>query len=55
MDDNVQHCSPIVDLDNFDGFDPSGSVTQMKHYFILQGITDDMMKLRVGVLYLDPE
>jgi hypothetical protein len=44
-----------VDLNKFDGFDPSGWVTQMEHYFTLQGITDDMMKLRVGVLYLDPE
>jgi uncharacterized membrane protein YkgB len=27
----------------------------MENYVSLQGITDEMMKLRVGVLYLDPE
>jgi hypothetical protein len=32
-----------------------GWVTQMEHYFSLHGIIDDLMKLRVGVLYLDLE
>ena len=27
----------------------------MEHYFVLHGIIDDMIKLRVGVLYLDLE
>ena len=27
----------------------------MKRYFSLHGITDDMTKLKVAVLYLDPE
>jgi hypothetical protein len=27
----------------------------MEHYFTLHGINNDMMKLRVGVLYLDVE
>jgi hypothetical protein len=44
-----------VDLNKFDGFDPSGWIIQMKHYFSLEGITYDMIKLRVGVLYIDME
>jgi len=27
----------------------------MEHYFSLQGITNDMTKLKVAVLYLDPK
>ena len=27
----------------------------MEHYFSLHGITDDLTKLRYGVLHLDPE
>jgi len=55
MDNNIWHHSPKVDLYKFDGSDPSGWVTQMEHYFALQGIDDDTMKLRIGILYLDPE
>jgi hypothetical protein len=55
MDNNIWHHFPKVDLNKFDGSNPSGWVTQMEHYFTLHGITDDMMKLRVGVLYLDPK
>jgi hypothetical protein len=40
-------------MNKFDGSDPSGWVTQMEHYFSLHGITDDLHKLKVGVLYLD--
>jgi hypothetical protein len=39
----------------FDGLDPTGWVTQMEHYFSLYGITDDLAKLRYGVLHLDQE
>jgi hypothetical protein len=39
----------------FDGSDPTGWVTQMEHYFSLYGITDDLAKLRYGVLHLDQE
>jgi hypothetical protein len=46
---------PRVEVNKFDGSDPTGWVTQMEHYFSLHGITDDLAKLRYGVLYLDPE
>jgi hypothetical protein len=46
---------PKVDMNKFDGSDPSGWVTQMEHYFSLHGIIDDLHKLHVGVLYLDVE
>jgi hypothetical protein len=55
MDNNIWNHSPKVDLNKFDGSDPLGWVTQMEHYFTLQSIVDDMMKLRMGVLYLDLE
>jgi hypothetical protein len=44
-----------VDVTKFDGSDPIGWVTQMEHYFSLYGITDDLAKLRYGVLHLDQE
>jgi hypothetical protein len=44
-----------VDVTKFDGSDPTGWVTQMEHYFSLYGITDDLAKLRYGVLHLDQE
>ena len=55
MDNNIWHRFPKVDLNKFDGSKLLGWVTQMEHYFILHGITNDMMKLRVGILYLDLE
>jgi hypothetical protein len=48
-------CLPWVDVSKFDGLDPTGWVTQMEHYFSLYGITDDLVKLRYGVLHLDQE
>jgi hypothetical protein len=48
-------CLPKVDVNKFDGSNPTGWVTQMEHYFSLHGITNDLMKLCVGVLYLDPK
>jgi hypothetical protein len=44
-----------VDVTKFDCSDPNGWVTQMKHYFSLYGITDDLAKLKYGVLYRDQE
>ena len=41
-----------MDLNKFDGSNPARWVTQMEHYFSLHGITDDIIKLKVGVLYL---
>jgi hypothetical protein len=42
-------------VNKFDGSNPTGWVTQMEHYFSLHGITDELSKLRYGVLYLDLE
>jgi hypothetical protein len=44
-----------VGVTKFDGLDPTGWVTQMEHYFSLYGITDDLAKLRYGVLHIDQE
>jgi hypothetical protein len=44
-----------VDVTKFDGSYPTGWVTQMEHYFALYDITDDLAKLRYGVLQLDQE
>jgi hypothetical protein len=44
-----------VDVTKFDGSDPTSWVTQMEHYFSLYDITDDLAKLRYGVLHLDQE
>jgi hypothetical protein len=46
---------PLVDVTKFDGSDPTGWVTQMEHYFSLYNITDELAKLRYGVLHLDQE
>jgi hypothetical protein len=46
---------PHVDVTKFDGSDPTGWVTQMEHYFSLYDITNDLAKLRYGVLHLDQE
>jgi hypothetical protein len=48
-------CLPRVDVTKFDGSDPTGWVTQMEHYFSLYNITDDLAKLRYGVLHIDQE
>ena len=54
---HFQHdlCLPQVDVTKFDGSDPTGWVTQMEHYFSLYDITNDLAKLRYGVLHLDQE
>jgi hypothetical protein len=48
-------CLPRVDVTKFDGSDPTGWVTQIEHYFSLYDITDDLAKLRYGVLHLYQE
>ena len=42
-------------MTKFDGSDPTGWVTQMEHYFSLYDITNDLNKLRYGVIHLDQE
>jgi hypothetical protein len=42
-------------VNKFDGSDPTWRVTQIDHYFSLQGITDDLSKICYGFLHLDPE
>jgi hypothetical protein len=44
-----------VDVTKFDGSDPTGWVTQMEHYLSLYGITNDLAKIRYGVLHIDQE
>jgi hypothetical protein len=46
---------PKVEVNKFDGLNPTGWVTQMEYYFSLQGIIDELTKIRIGVLYLDLE
>jgi hypothetical protein len=46
---------PHVNVTKFDGSDPTSWVTQMEHYFSLYNITDELAKLRYGVLHLDQE
>jgi hypothetical protein len=48
-------CLPRIEVKKFDGSDPTGWVTQMEHYFSLHGITNDLAKLRYGILHLDLE
>ena len=48
-------CLPKVEVNKFDVLDPTCWVTQMEHYFSLHGIIDDLIKVRVGVPYLDPK
>lgn len=46
---------PKVDLNKFDGSDPTSWVDQLEHYFSFHAITYDILKLFIGVLYLDRE
>ena len=55
MDNYTYNHFPKLDLNNFHGSNPLGLVTQMEHYFYLHAITNDMVKLQLGVLYLDPK
>jgi hypothetical protein len=54
---HFQHhlCLLHVDVTKFDGLNPTGWVTQIENYFSLYGITDELAKLRYGVLHLDQE
>jgi hypothetical protein len=44
-----------MEVNKFYDSDPTGWVTQMEHYFSLYNITDELSKLRYGVLHLDLE
>ena len=55
MDNNICHYFPKADLKKFDSSKLARWVIQMEHCFLLHGITNDMIKLKVGVLYLDLE
>jgi hypothetical protein len=46
---------PFIEVNKFDGSDPTGWVTQMEHYFSLHGITIKLAKIRYDILYLDHE
>jgi hypothetical protein len=46
---------PHLEVNKFDGSDPTGWVTQMENYLFLHGITDELAKLCYVVLYLDIE
>jgi len=46
---------PSVCMNKFDSSYPTGWVTQMEHYFSLNGITDELEKLHYDVLHLDPK
>jgi hypothetical protein len=46
-------CPPHVEVNKFDGSNPTGWVTQMEHYFSLYDIMDELEKLKYGVLHLD--
>jgi hypothetical protein len=48
-------CLSRVQVNKFDGSDPTGWVTQMEHFFSLHGITDELAKLYYNVFYLDLE
>jgi hypothetical protein len=45
----------IVDVNKIDGSNLTRWATQMEHCFLLHGITNDLMKLCISVLYLDIE
>jgi hypothetical protein len=54
---NSFHCEPHlphVEVNKFDGFDPTSWVTQMEHYFYMHGITNELSKLHYVFLYLYP-
>ena len=55
MDNNTWNHYPEVYFNTFDGSNLLGNFTQMEQYFSLHGITNYMMKLNMGVFYLDPK
>jgi hypothetical protein len=52
---NCEPHIPRVEVNKFDGSDPTGWVAQMENYFSLHGITDELAKILYVVLYLDLE
>ena len=54
IQNNMWHMILRVNVYKFDGSNPIGWVTLMEHYF-LQGVTNEMMKHQMSVLYFDME
>jgi hypothetical protein len=48
-------CLPQVDVNKFDGSDPTNWITQLEHYLFFYEITDELAKIRYGVLHLYQE
>jgi hypothetical protein len=48
-------CLPRVDVNKFDGSNPTRCFTQMEHYLYFHGITNELDQLCYSVLHLDPE
>jgi hypothetical protein len=46
---------PYIEVNKFDGSDPTSWVTQMENYFPMHGITNELAKLHYVFLYLDSE
>jgi len=46
---------PRVEVDNFDGLNPTARVTEMGHYLFLHGITNELAKIHYGFLNIDLE
>jgi hypothetical protein len=44
-----------VNVTKFDGLDTTRWVTQMENYLSLYGITNELAKLRYGIIHLDQE
>jgi len=45
MDNSGWNRFPKIEVNHFNGSDPTWWVSQMEHYFSLHNITDDMEKL----------
>ena len=50
MDNNIWHHIPKVDLNKFDGSNLTRWVTQMEHYFSLNGIKDEMIQNHMAMV-----
>jgi hypothetical protein len=46
-------CLPKVEVNKFDGSNPIGWFIQMEIFFFLHDITDDLIKIHIGILYFD--
>jgi hypothetical protein len=48
-------CLPKIEVNKFDGSNPTHWVIQMEHYLFLYIIDNELEKHRYGILYLDIE